>query len=73
MKPYISKKTKMSRLKFTTEHVIRTEEQWDYVHFSNESKFNLFDLMREGSFDSVLRNNIHLCALKAALNLEEEV
>ena len=27
----------------------------------------------DGSFDSVLRNNFHLSALKAALNLEEEV
>ena len=27
----------------------------------------------EGSFDPVLRNDIHLSALKAALNLEEEV
>ena len=41
-KPYISKKSKMSRLKFATEHVIRTEEQWDCVHFSDKSTFNLF-------------------------------
>ena len=41
-KPYISKKNKMSWLKFATEHVIWTEEQWDCVHFSKESKFNLF-------------------------------
>ena len=27
----------------------------------------------EGSFDTVLRNDIHLSALKAALNLEEKV
>ena len=40
-KPYISKKNKMSRLKFATEH-IWTEEHWDCVHFSDESKFNLF-------------------------------
>ena len=32
----------MSRLKFTTEHVIWTEEQWDCIHFGNGSKFNLF-------------------------------
>ena len=42
MKLYISKKNKMSLLKFATEHVIWTEEQWDCVHFSGESKFNLF-------------------------------
>ena len=39
MKSYISKKNKMSWLKFATEHVIWTE---DCVHFSDESKFNLF-------------------------------
>ena len=44
MKTYISKKNKMSWLKFATEHIIWTEEQWDCVHFSNESKFNLFSL-----------------------------
>ena len=32
----------MSWLKFVTEHIIWTEEQWDCVHFSNESKFNRF-------------------------------
>ena len=32
----------MSRLKFANEHVIWTEEQWDCIHFSDESKFNLF-------------------------------
>ena len=41
-KPYISKKNKMIWLKFATEHVIWTDEQWECVHFSNESKFNLF-------------------------------
>ena len=32
----------MIQLKFATEHVIWTEEEWDCVQFSNESKFNLF-------------------------------
>ena len=32
----------MSQLNFATELVIWTEEQWDCVHFSDESKFNLF-------------------------------
>ena len=73
MKPYISKKNIMSRLKFATEHVIGTEEQWNCVHFSDESKLNLFGCLEEGSFDEVLRNVIHLSALKAELNLEEEV
>ena len=35
-KPYISKKNKMNRLKFATEHVIWTEEQWDCIHFSED-------------------------------------
>ena len=32
----------MSQSKFVAEHVIWTEEQWDCIHFSNESKVNLF-------------------------------
>ena len=32
----------MNRLKYATEYVIWTEEQLDCVHFSDESKFNLF-------------------------------
>ena len=32
----------MSRLKFNTKHVVWTEEQWDCVYFSDESKFDLF-------------------------------
>ena len=42
MKLYISRNNKMSRLKFSTEHIIWTEEEWDYIHFSDELKFNLF-------------------------------
>ena len=42
-KLYISKKNKMSQLKFATEYVKWAEEQWDCVNFSNNSKFNLFD------------------------------
>ena len=41
-KPYICKKNKMSWLKFATEYVIWMDEQCDCVHFSDESKFNLF-------------------------------
>ena len=41
-KPYISRKNKMNQLKFVTEHVTWTEDQWDCVHFINESKFKLF-------------------------------
>ena len=42
LKPYIFKKNKMSWLEFAIEHTTWTEELWDCVHFSDESKFNLF-------------------------------
>ena len=32
----------MIRLKFATDYVIWTEEHRDCVHFSDESKFNMF-------------------------------
>ena len=63
----------MNWLKFATEHVIGIEEQWDCVHFSSESYLTCSIVMGEGSFDIVLRNDIRLSALKAVLNLEEEV
>ena len=65
-KPYISKRNKMRRLKFATEHVIWTEEQLDCVHLRNKSKLNCSVVTGKGSFDTVLRNDIHLSALKAA-------
>ena len=41
-KPLISRKYKKARLAFDKEHVVWTEESWPRVHFSDESKFNLF-------------------------------
>ena len=41
-KPLISKKNQKLRLDFTTEHILWTEEQWNRIHFSDESRFNLF-------------------------------
>lgn len=41
-KPLISKRNRLARLKFAEEHVLWTEESWRRVHFSDESKFNLF-------------------------------
>ena len=38
----ISKKNQKVRLDFATEHILWTEEQWNMVHFSDESKFNSF-------------------------------
>ena len=41
-KPLVSKKNQTVCLDFATEHFLWTEEQWNMVHFSDESKFNLF-------------------------------
>ena len=41
-KLFISKKNQEVRLYFATEHIVWTEEQWNMVDFSDESKFNLF-------------------------------
>ena len=41
-KPLILKKNQKVGLDFTTEHILWTEEQWNMVHLSEESKFNLF-------------------------------
>ena len=38
----ISKENQKVRLDFATEHILWTEEQWNIVHFSDESKYNLF-------------------------------
>ena len=67
-KSYISKKNKMNQLKITIEHITCTEEQWNCVHFS-DVKF----VMGEGLFNPVLRNDIRLSTIKAALNLKEYV
>ena len=42
-KPLVSKKNQKVHLNFATEHIVWTEEQWNMVHFSDESKFNLFE------------------------------
>ena len=41
-KPLISKKNQKVRLDFATEHIMWTAKQWNMVHFSDKSKFNLF-------------------------------
>ena len=41
-KTLISKKNQKVRLNFATEHILWTEKQWNIVHFSDESKFDLF-------------------------------
>ena len=68
MKPYISKKKKRSRLKFISEYVI-----WIVFISAMHQSLTCSLVTEEGSFVTVLRNNIHLSALKAVLNLEEEV
>ncbi len=41
-KPFFSRKNQKARLTFAEEHAVWTEENWSKVHFSDESKFNLF-------------------------------
>ena len=60
----------MSRLKFATEHVILTVG----LFISAISQSLTYSVVTgEDSFDAVLRNDIRLNALKAALNFEEKV
>lgn len=42
VKPLISAKNKNRRLQFATEHVLWSQEKWQTVHFSDESKFMLY-------------------------------
>ena len=53
-KPYISKKNQMSWLKFATEHIISVMSL----------SLTCSVVTGEGSFDAVLRNNIHFSAQK---------
>ena len=41
-KPLISKKNQKVCLDFDTGHIVWIEEQWNMVHFSDESKFDFF-------------------------------
>ena len=41
-KPLISKKNQKVCLDFASEHIVWTEEQWNMVHFSDDSKFYFF-------------------------------
>ena len=58
-KPLISKKNQNIRFKFATEYIMWTEEQWNIVHFSEESKFNLFGL--EGKKFVRCKNGERVC------------
>ena len=69
-KPYISKKNKINQLKFATEHVIWTEEQWGCVHFSDESKLNLFGWDKRRF---IRRSPKERYSLKSALNFKMKV
>ena len=55
MKPYIFKRNKINWLKFASEHVIWTEEQWD-VFISVMGQSLTWSIMTgESSFDAVLK------------------
>ena len=41
-KPLISKKNQAARLAFANKHVTWSEEDWQKIFFSDESKFNVF-------------------------------
>ncbi|GFX93000.1 transposable element Tc1 transposase [Trichonephila clavipes] len=42
-KPLIGKRNRVKRLKFAKEHVLKPQQFWNEVIFSDESKFNIFD------------------------------
>ncbi|GFV11001.1 transposable element Tc1 transposase [Trichonephila clavipes] len=41
-KPLIGKRNRVKRLKFTKEHILKCQQFWNEVIFSDESKFNIF-------------------------------
>ena len=69
-KPHISKKNKMSRIKFASEYILWAEEQ---RLRSFQLSLTCSVVTEEGLFDAIQRNDIHLSGPKAAENLKEEV
>ena len=64
----ISKKNQKVRLDFATEHIVWTEEQLNMVHFSDESKFNLFGsdrkrFVRRKMGNAYLPNSLRKCEI----------
>ncbi|GFT06165.1 transposable element Tc1 transposase [Trichonephila clavipes] len=41
-KPLIGKRNRVQRLKFAKEHILKPQQFWNEVPFSDESKFNIF-------------------------------
>ncbi|GFU06225.1 transposable element Tc1 transposase [Trichonephila clavipes] len=41
-KPPIGKRNRVKRLKFAKEHILKPQQFWNEVIFSDESKFNIF-------------------------------
>ncbi|GFX14327.1 transposable element Tc1 transposase [Trichonephila clavipes] len=41
-KPFIGKRNRVKRLKFAKEHILKPQQFWNEVIFSDESKFNIF-------------------------------
>ncbi|GFW15418.1 transposable element Tcb2 transposase [Trichonephila clavipes] len=45
-KPLIGKRNRVKRLKFAKEHILKPQQFWNEVIFSDESKFNIFGSRR---------------------------
>ncbi|GFV03923.1 transposable element Tc1 transposase [Trichonephila clavipes] len=41
-KPLIGKRNRVNRLKFAKQHILKPQQFWNEVSFSDESKFNIF-------------------------------
>ncbi|GFT60526.1 transposable element Tc1 transposase [Trichonephila clavipes] len=41
-KPFIGKRNRVKRLKFAKEHILKPQQFWNEVIFSDENKFNIF-------------------------------
>ena len=54
-----------------TEHIVWTEEQWNMVHFSDESKFNLFGSDGKRFVKRKMENAYFFNALRKLWNLED--
>ena len=73
MKAYISKRTKWTNWNLPLNMSDGLENSGIVFISTMSQSFTCSVVTGEGLFETFVRNDIHLCALKAALNLEEEV